>query len=158
MHDDPLFISPPYALARVPFAASEPLLVIFEGPGCDACDAFHRDVLALDEVRQLLHRFEVVRLDASDDGTPVIGPDGKATTPAQWFEQEGFSRVPALLYVNETGEAVFKTDAVVERQRMLNATGLVLDRAYEKGWSYQRYARTKAIERNRRRETREASQ
>lgn len=81
----------------------------------------------------------------------VIGPDGRATPPSEWFEREGFGRLPALLYVNETGRSVFNTDAVVERQRMLNATGLVLDRAYEKGWSYQRYARTKAIERNRRR-------
>ena len=32
---------------------------------------------------------------------------------------------------------------------MLNATNLVLERAYEKGWHYQRFARTKAIERNR---------
>lgn len=152
MRDDPLFIKPPYALSRVPIAASEPLLVIFETPGCVACDAFHRDVLALDEVRQLLRQFEVVRLDARDDSTPILGPDGKPTTAAKWFEREDFSRLPALLYVNETGQAVFKTDAVIERQRMLNASGLVLDRAYEKGWSYQRYARTKAIERNRRRD------
>ena len=41
-----------------------------------------------------------------------------------------------------------KTDAVLERQRMLNACGLVLERAYEKGWSYQRYARSRALERS----------
>ena len=147
--DDPLFSRPPYALARVPLAASEPMLVIFETAACDACRAFREDVLALPEVRRLLKQFEVVRLDAHDDKSPLIAPDGRPTTPAQWYAQEDFSRLPALLYVSETGQTAFKTDALVERQRMLNATGLVLDRAYEKGWSYQRYARNKAIERNR---------
>lgn len=148
LQSDPLFAKPPYALSRRDFPASEPLLVIFEAPRCGACAAFHRDVLALGEVRQLLQQLEVVRLDASDRQTPVVGPDGEATTPARWYEREGFSRLPALLYADESGATVFKTDALVERQRMLNATGLVLERAYEKGWSYQRFARSKAIERS----------
>ncbi len=148
MRDDPLFMKPPYALSRRDYAATEPMLVIFEAPACDACEAFHKDVLALTEVRQLLHRFEVVRLNAEDDTTPVQAPDGRRTTPAQWFAQAGFSRLPALLYYDEAGRQVFETDALVERQRMLNATGRVLERAYEKGWSYQRFARSKAIERN----------
>lgn len=148
LRDDPLFARPPYALSRVDFPATEPLLVIFEAPGCAACEAFHSDVLALPEVRQLLQRFEVVRLDASDAETPVLGPDGRPTTGAAWFAREEFSRVPALLYADETGKTVFKTDAVLERQRMLNACGLVLERAYEKGWSYQRFARSRALERS----------
>ena len=57
----------------------------------------------------------IARLDANDDETPVIGPDGRPTTPAQWFAREDFSRLPALLYVDEAGETVFRTDAVVER-------------------------------------------
>ena len=148
LRDDPLFARPPYALSRVDFPASEPLLVIFEAPGCAACEAFHSDVLALPEVRQLLQRFEVVRLDASDTETPVLGPDGRPTTGAAWFAREEFSRVPALLYADEAGKTVFKTDAVLERQRMLNACGLVLERAYQKGWSYQRFARSRALERS----------
>ncbi len=148
LRDDPLFARPPYALSRADFPATEPLLVIFEAPGCAACEAFHSDVLALPEVRQLLQRFEVVRLDASDVDTPVLGPDGRATTGAAWFAREEFSRVPALLYADEAGQTVFKTDAVLERQRMLNACGLVLERAYERGWSYQRFARSRALERS----------
>lgn len=149
MRTDPLFEEPPHALARSDaLAAQQPLLVLFERPGCAACEEFHEGVLAGPEIRTLLQGFEVVRLDATDDASRLVQPDGQITTPAAWFNDLGFSRTPALLYFNETGQAVFSTDAVVERQRMLNATGLVLDRAYERGWSYQRYARTKAIERN----------
>ena len=148
LRDDPLFDTAPYALSRQGFPATEPLLVIFEKTGCADCAAFHADVLAHDDVRALLRRFQVVRLDASDDRTPVMDPQGKMTTPAQWFAREQFTRVPALLYASESGETVLKVDALVERQRMLNASGLVLERAYEKGWSYQRFARSKAIERS----------
>ena len=149
LRPDPLFARPPYALARQPIAADRPLLVIFEQTGCGDCQRFHDKVLALAEVRALLERFEVVRLDARDAETPVLAPDGRRTTPAAWFAAEGFSRVPALLFVDEAGSTVLRNDAVTERQRMLNMSGLVLDKKYLEGWTYQRYARSKAIARNR---------
>jgi thioredoxin-related protein len=149
LRPDPLFMRPPYALARQPVAADRPLLVIFEQTGCADCRRFHDGVLSLTEVRSLLERFEVVRLDAQDDTTPVLAPDGTRTTPAAWYAAEGFSRVPALLFVDEAGNPVLHNDAVTERQRMLNMAGLVLDKKYADGWTYQRYARSKAIERNR---------
>lgn len=50
---------------------------------------------------------------------------------------------------------MFKTDALVERKHMLDTTGLVLKSAYERGWSYQRFAPSKAIQRNREGRSRE---
>lgn len=152
LQSDPLFASPPYALARQPVAADRPLLVLFERVGCAACERFHRDVLSLDEVRATLGQFDVVRLDADDDQTPVLAPDGQRTTPAKWYADEGFTHVPALLFVDETGKTVLRNDAVTESNRLLNMSGLVLEKKYLDGWSYQRYARSKAIERNRRAE------
>lgn len=148
LRPDPLFSKPPYVLDRSRFAAARPLLVLFEQPGCSDCDAFHEEVLALEEVRELMRRFEVVRLDATDAKTPVLDPRGDRVTPASWFERTGFSRLPALLFFDEAGNQVLDTDAVVLRQRMLNSLSYVLERAYEKRWTYQRFARSKAIERN----------
>jgi len=147
LRPDRLFMEPPYALARQPIAADRPMLVLFERTGCAACARFHEEVLALDEVRDMLQGFDVVRLDADDDSTPVVAPDGRVTTAAQWFADAAFSRVPAMLYVDEQGDTVFSNDAVTERNRFLNMSGLVLDKKYLDGWSYQRYARSKAIER-----------
>ena len=147
LKDDPLFSRPPYVLDRSRFEAERPLLVIFEQRGCEECDSFHRDVLAVEEVRALLQRFEVVRLDAQDDRTGVLAPDGSRLTPAGWFKQANFTRVPALMFYNEQGEQVLRTDALVKRQRMTNSCSFVLEKAYEKGWTYQRLARSKAIER-----------
>jgi thioredoxin-related protein len=146
--DDPLFNPPPHALDRGRFASDRPLFVLFEADGCEACTNYHELVLADEKIRATLGRFEVVRLDASDNKSQIVTPDGQRITAAQWYQQEDFSRLPALMFFDEKGTQVLKTDALVELSRMTNSMGLVLDRAYEQGWSYQRYARTKSIEAN----------
>jgi len=148
LREDALFSKPPYALDRSRFAASQPLLVIFEKPGCTECNDFHDEVLAVKDVRETLKGFEVVRLDASDAETPVITPQGKRATAASWYKQTGFSRVPALLFFDEKGNEVLSTDALVMRQRMQNSLSFMTERAYEKGWTYQRQARANAIKRS----------
>ena len=145
---DPLFGKPPYALDRSRFPASKPLLVIFEKSGCAECGDFHSVVLAHKKVRKTLKQFEIVRFDAGDAKTPILAPDGKKTTPALWYDQAALTRVPAILFFDEKGNEVLKTDSLVLFQRMMNSLNYVLEQAYEKGWTYQRFARTKAIERS----------
>ena len=115
LRPDPLFSAPPYALDRSRTPAQRPLLVIFEGEDCKDCASLHNAVLALSEVRDLLGRFEVVRLDAGDAATPLVAPDGTRTTPASWYEETGFSALPALLFFEEGGREVLRTDALVLR-------------------------------------------
>ena len=147
LKEDPLFSKPPYALDRSKMPASQPLLVIFEQAGCEECLEFHKEVLAINEVRAVLKKFEIVRLNIDDTRTPILAPTGDRVTPASWFKQTSFSRVPALLFFDEKGNEVLKTDALVLRQRMMNSMNYVLERAYEKDWSYQRFARSKGLER-----------
>lgn len=143
---DPLFAKPPYALNRSHFPAEQPLMVIFEQSACEECESFHTDVLAMNKVREVLKKFEIVRLDTKDEKTKVITPGGNKVNPASWYKLANFSRVPALLFFDEKGNEVLKTDSLVLHQRMVNALNFVLERAYEKGWSYQRFARTKGLE------------
>lgn len=145
---DPLFDQQPYALDRSHFAAQEPLLVIFEKNGCLECDTFHKDVLDSQEVRDTLKKFQVIRLDASDDKTPVVLPDGKKSTSSKWYQQTTFSRYPAIMLFNESGKEVLRTDAEVGHGRMMNSLNFTLEKAYEKNWTYQRFARSKAIARS----------
>ena len=143
--DDPLFSRPPYAMdRRIP--ASRPLLVIFEKNGCQECIEFHRTVLAQSDVRDTLQQFDVVRLDVADDEAIIVTPAGDRTTPASWFEQTRFARLPALVLFDERGNEVVRTDALVLHQRMMNSLLYVLERGFEKGWTYQRFARSKGIE------------
>lgn len=132
--------------------AARPLLVIFERRGCADCGVFHDAVLAAPDIRALLAHFEVVRLDAADAATPVVTPDGSRTTPAALFDAAGFTRTPALQFFDEHGAEVLKTDTLVLRQRMRNALRYVLERAYAQGITYQRFARTQALERQQRQE------
>jgi thioredoxin-related protein len=149
LRPDPLFADPPYALDRSRLAAERPLLVLFEGGACEACEQFHERVLGDDGIRRRLRDFDVVRLDAADHETPVLRPDGGRTTPADWYDALGFTRLPALAFFNEDGRLVLHTDALVLSSRMHNSIGFVTDRAYERGWSYQRYARSQALQRAR---------
>ena len=87
--------------------------ILFEKPDCEDCKDFHQNVLGLGEIRNTLKDFKVVRLNQDDKKTPVIAPDGTKTTPAKWFERSALSKVPALLFFNEQGEEVLKTDVLV---------------------------------------------
>jgi thioredoxin-related protein len=145
--DDPLFAAPPYALDRSRMAAERPLLVLFEGAGCTRCERFHNEVLGDESIRARLDDFDVVRLDAADAETPVLMPGGGRTTPQAWYQALGFTELPALVFFSEDGRRVLSTDALVLTHRMHNSIGFVTERAYEKGWTYQRYARSQALKR-----------
>lgn len=148
LKEDTLFDTTPYALDRSHFDASEPLMVLFEKKGCGECEEFHRDVMTLKHVRDTLGNFQVVRLDVEDDKTPVLLPDGKFTTPKKWYQQTTFSRLPALAFYNLKGKKSLQTDALVQDGRMMNSLNYMLEKAYLKDWTYQQFARSKAIERS----------
>jgi thioredoxin-related protein len=150
LRSDPLFAEPPFALDRSRVAADRPLLVLFEEAGCARCDRFHDQVLGDPEIRDRLSAFDVVRLRSDDEQSPVLTPDGQRTRPGAWYDSFGFTQLPALVFFNEQGKAVLSTDALVLESRMNNAIGFVTDRAYDRGWNYQRYARSQALEKLRR--------
>jgi hypothetical protein len=60
------------------------------------------------------------------------------------------------MFFSEQGQDVLSTDALVGRQRMLNSLMFVLERAYEKDWTYQRFARARALERINRAQAKDA--
>ena len=157
LQSDPLFEKPPYALDRSHFAAEKPLIVLFEETACSECNDFHTQVLASKKVRETLQHFDVVRLDANDKKTPVLTPDGKRTTPSEWFAANQFAQLPALLFFDEKGQEILQTDALVMENRMMNSMGLVLEKAYQKGWTYQRFARSKSMERMRKKQSQETA-
>ncbi len=132
-------------LGQVP--ADRPLLVIFERRDCTRCPRFHAEVLADPEVRAALQGFEVVRLDADDPTTPVLAPSGERTNPAAWADALGFTQHPALAFFDEGGRAVLTSDALILKSRMMNSIGFVTERAFERGWTYQRFARSRAMAR-----------
>ena len=147
LKDDPLFLKPPYLLAAKKNTSDKPMLLIFETDNCVDCRDLHANVLSLPEVRQALTEFNVIRLDKNDAKSTITVPSGNQITPANWYELFGFNHLPALVFFSTEHQSVLETDALFLRQRMLNSINFVLEKAYEKNWTYQRFARQKGIER-----------
>jgi thioredoxin-related protein len=143
---DDLFQPPPYVLDRSRFPAQRFLLVLFERPGCAACERFHRRVLQDKSIRRLIGEYEAVQLDASDQQGRVVTPDGSKTSPAAWYRQLGLNYAPAILFFDEHGKEVMRLDSETLRFRMEGSLQLVLERAYEQDPQLQRWRRAKAIE------------
>lgn len=143
---DDLFARPPYMLDRSVIPAQRPLIVVFERPGCDACERFHRRVLQDRSVRRLIGEFDAVQLDAGDEGGRVITPGGERETPRNWYRRLDLSYLPAVLFFDERGREVMRLDSETQRFRMEGTLQLVLERAYIKDAQLQRWRRDKAIE------------
>jgi thioredoxin-related protein len=143
--DDPMFVSPPHDLST---SNGKPTMVLLEKNGCRDCNDFHKNVLTIDKVRKSLEKFNVMRLDIEDKTTEITLPDGSKTTAAAFYAGSAMSRVPALMFYDESGRKALETDALVLESRMMNSINYTLDKAHEKDWTYQRYARTRAIERS----------
>lgn len=142
------FQSGPYALNRKQMAAARPMMVLFESANCKGCVDFHKEVLTEPEVDKTLQKFDVVRMEISDNSTPVITPAGDKLTPLSWYKSEDFNHLPAYLFIDENGNTGLKTDTFIGRSRIMNSLNYMLEKAYEKGWTYQRFARSQSIKRN----------
>jgi len=143
---DPLFEEEPYAFDRSRLPAQRPLLVLFEDGDCAECLRLRSHVLSYAPVRRLLTRYDAVRLDWSDAGTPLVTTTGARSNPAAWAERLNIAQVPALVFFDETGREVFRLDSLVLRQRMERALLYVLENAYLRGMTYQQFTRGKTIE------------
>ena len=144
--DDELFSKPPYALDRRSGFAQQPLLVLFEQPGCEDCDYFHSKVLKDKSIRGLIKRFEAVQLNAQDDMMKLIKPSGERTNPKQWFKDLDLTYYPALVIFDESGKEVLRLDSQTKKFRVEGTLQLVLNKDYENGAQLQRWRRDMAIE------------
>jgi thioredoxin-related protein len=144
--DDPLFIDPPYMLARNEVKGERPMMVVFDGPACDECRYLFGTLFKEPGLRDQLSRMEVVRLRI-DEEIPVVTPSGDRTTASDWHGNLGFHRTPALAFFDPSGNLVMQSDALMLRQRLNNTLSYVLEKAYTEGISFQRFARRRSIAR-----------
>lgn len=110
LREDPLFARSPQDLDRRE-AAARPLLVLFERPNCPGCERLHYVVLGEAPIRQLIRRFDAVQLDVTDARTRTVTPDGTETNPAAWGERLGLLHTPAMVFFDEQGREVMRSDS-----------------------------------------------
>lgn len=123
------------------------LLVLFEQKDCAPCDELHLDILQRPESREQLQRVDVVLLDMWSR-TPVQRPDGKTSSVAQWARDLDILYAPSLVFFDEQGAEVFRTEAYLKAFHTQSAIDYVASGAYLKQPSFQRFisARADALE------------
>ena len=133
------FIDPPYALDRSRIPADRPLVVFFEREACHACDILHSEPLQEEAVLERVRGMEAVQLDADDDHTPVLTPDGQRTTAREWAAALDVHWAPTLIFFDERGREIIRIDSVVHLNRLRNVMDFVLTRAYEDYPTFERW-------------------
>jgi thioredoxin-related protein len=123
------------------------IMVLFTTEGCSYCAQFIRRTLGDEAIAaRVRSRFDAIGLEMFSDAE-MVGPGGDPMRVKELAEREGAGFSPTLLFFEENGREVLRTDALVLPQRMVNSLLYTLERAYEKEWTYQRFARSKALER-----------
>jgi len=80
--------------------------------------------------------------------TPVQRPDGKTSSVAQWARDLDILYAPSLVFFDEQGAEVFRTEAYLKAFHTQSAIDYVASGAYLKQPSFQRFisARADALE------------
>ena len=80
-----------------------PIALLFEDKSCRDCTLLHDGHLSNPEVNDILKQFNFIRLDAMSS-QPLIGMDGKTTTPREYAEQLGLSYRPSFVLFDQGKE------------------------------------------------------
>ena len=144
LHNDPSFLPADAALHDRDGRA---LLVLFEQKDCAPCDELHLDILQRPESREQLQRVDVVLLDMWSKA-PVLRPDGKTSSVARWARDLDILYAPSLVFFDDQGVEVFRTEAYLKAFHTQSAIDYVASGAYLKQPSFQRFisARADALE------------
>jgi thioredoxin-related protein len=132
----------PYHLGAKP-ENKKHLLVMFEQKQCKTCDELHLDILMKAESKVLINQFDVVVLDIwSDD--KMIRPDGKMVKISDWAKQLNIQYAPSLVYFNNKGDEVFRSEAYLRTFHVQSVMDYVASGSYKNQSNFQRYIEDRA--------------
>lgn len=127
-------------------AALEPnkyLLVIFGQKQCATCDELHLDILQRPQSKELLGRMNVAVIDLWSD-QKIVTPDGSEQKIVDWARKLDINYAPSLVYFNDKGEEVFRSDAYLKAFHVQSVMDYVTTAAYRQQPNFQRYIDTRA--------------
>lgn len=136
------FRKPPFNLTRKGGKA-RPIAVFFEQRDCPSCAELHDKVLSDKETRTIIANFDTIQLNMWSD-TPVITPEGKATTAREWARTLDIKYAPSIVVFNEKGKEIIRSEAFFKVFHTQGILTYVLSGAYLKEPSFQRYLSAKA--------------
>ena len=119
------------------------LLVIFGQKQCATCDELHLDILQRPESKELLERMNVAVVDLWSE-QKIVTPDGSAQKIYDWAKKLDINYAPSLVYFNEKGVEVFRSDAYLKAFHVQSVMDYVTTSAYLEQPNFQRYIDTRA--------------
>ncbi len=141
LHDDPLFLPPPYDLQKLN-RSGKPLLILFEQKQCRDCDELHTDIFQRPETRRQLRRFNIVRLDMWSD-TPLLDLQGRKTTAKKLARALNIQYVPGMVFF-DGGDEVIRTEAWLKSFHIQSVMDYVASGAYRTQPEFQRFISDRA--------------
>ena len=136
LNERDFFPEPPYDLDRSQKPGTRHLAVFFEQGDCHACDLLHTGPLNEDTTVEEITKMETVQLNIWSD-TPVITPQGKATTARQWAKDLNLFYTPTIIFFDLNGKEIMRIDSVVQYYRLLGVLEYINQKAYLTGIDYQ---------------------
>ena len=144
LHREEGYLQPPMDLRRAS-DGGKPLLVLMEMRQCPPCDELHQDMFRREPIRQSLGQFDVALVDVwSSD--PLITPEGERLSSTEWAAKLKVSYAPSMLFFDERGREVFRTEAYLRGFHTHAAMDYVLSGSYQEQPSFQRYVQARADE------------
>ena len=119
------------------------LLVIFGQKQCATCDELHLDILQRKETKELLDRMNVAVVDLWS-AQKIVTPDGSEQKINDWAKKLNINYAPSLLYFNDEGEEVFRSDGYLKAFHVQSVMDYVTTAAYLEQPNFQRYIDSRA--------------
>ena len=101
--------------------------MLFARGDCPSCERLH-DFLRQPELRNLLSRYEAVRLDMDDSEPRLVTPSGDRYDAREWADALGLLHAPALLFFDESGKEVLRVDC----ELFVDPSGAAIEDSTEK--------------------------
>ncbi len=121
----------------------KPVLVLYEYDGCGDCARMRREGFARPEVRELLARFTVLKLDLAG-ARNVVAPDGRAVDERTWARSLQVVYAPTLVFLDRGGREVFRSEGYLKPFHLASALDYVASGAYRREPNFQRYVQQRA--------------
>jgi thioredoxin-related protein len=125
LHENKLFLAPPYHLDRSKIVGERPLAVFFERGNCAACDFLHAQLLNRMDIVASLKEMDSIQLDISNP-TPVVRPDGSLSTAQQWALDLDISYAPTIVFFDVHGRLIARADSITALRDLHNLLPTVL--------------------------------
>lgn len=142
LHQEDFYRAAPHELNKLK-GKGKPFAVFFEQKDCPNCDSLHKRVLPDQTTRKILGKYNAIQLDMWSK-TPVTLFDGEQVSARQWASKLDIKFAPSIVLFDEQGKEIIRWEAFFKLFHTQGILAYVLDGAYKKEPSFQRYLTERA--------------